>query len=82
MKKNGKDLPLKHRKDYFTSELEFSALDLALNELIRWWSVFWDVFIARSQSTGKRNPMADSYVEVSKNCNRESRKLTFSSSSQ
>lgn len=30
----------------------------------RWWSVFWDVFIARSQSTGKRNVMADTYVEV------------------
>lgn len=30
----------------------------------RWWSVFWDVFIARSQKTGNRNVMAEYYVEV------------------
>lgn len=27
--------------------------------------MFWDVFIARSQKMGPRNPDADAYVEVS-----------------
>ncbi|GAA5848129.1 hypothetical protein JCM3766R1_000461 [Sporobolomyces carnicolor] len=32
--------------------------------LYEWWSVFWDVFIARSQKSGPRNPNADAYVEA------------------
>ncbi|GAA5981900.1 hypothetical protein JCM10908_004659 [Rhodotorula pacifica] len=32
--------------------------------LYEWWSVFWDVFIARSQKMGPRNPNADAYVEA------------------
>ncbi|BGP15842.1 hypothetical protein JCM10213_005674 [Rhodosporidiobolus nylandii] len=32
--------------------------------LYEWWSVFWDVFIARSQKAGQRNPNADVYVEA------------------
>ncbi|GAA6012924.1 hypothetical protein JCM10207_008379 [Rhodosporidiobolus poonsookiae] len=32
--------------------------------LYEWWSVFWDVFIARSQKAGQRNPNADTYVEA------------------
>ncbi|GAA5825713.1 hypothetical protein JCM11251_000346 [Rhodosporidiobolus azoricus] len=32
--------------------------------LYEWWSVFWDVFIARSQKAGQRNPNADLYVEA------------------
>ncbi|GAA6027426.1 hypothetical protein JCM8097_007856 [Rhodosporidiobolus ruineniae] len=32
--------------------------------LYEWWSVFWDVFIARSQKAGQRNPNADIYVEA------------------
>ncbi|GAA5861118.1 hypothetical protein JCM8547_008041 [Rhodosporidiobolus lusitaniae] len=32
--------------------------------LYEWWSVFWDVFIARSQKAGQRNPNADVYVDA------------------
>ncbi|KAM0752200.1 hypothetical protein T439DRAFT_355071 [Meredithblackwellia eburnea MCA 4105] len=34
--------------------------------LYEWWSVFWDVFISRSQKHGQRNAMADQYVEAMK----------------
>ena len=30
----------------------------------RWWSVFWDIFIARSQKSGDRKPAANTYVEA------------------
>ncbi|GEM07459.1 lisH dimerization motif containing protein [Rhodotorula toruloides] len=29
-----------------------------------WWSVFWDVFIARSQKSGAQNPHAVAYVDA------------------
>ncbi|SCV67828.1 BQ2448_5439 [Microbotryum intermedium] len=32
--------------------------------LYEWWSVFWDVFIARSQKGGPRNPNADVFVDA------------------
>ncbi|SGZ17777.1 BQ5605_C020g09142 [Microbotryum silenes-dioicae] len=32
--------------------------------LYEWWSVFWDVFIARSQKSGPRNPNADVFVDA------------------
>ncbi|BGO99533.1 hypothetical protein NBRC10513v2_003631 [Rhodotorula toruloides] len=32
--------------------------------LYEWWSVFWDVFIARSQKSGAQNPHAVAYVDA------------------
>ncbi|KAL8292666.1 hypothetical protein RQP46_001278 [Phenoliferia psychrophenolica] len=66
------------RKRGWTETAHMFARDAGINEdewkgppieapqglLYEWWSVFWDVFISRSQKTGQRNLMADSYVEA------------------
>ena len=50
----------------------FCALVLTMSALVRvwcvcrWWTVFWDVFIARNQKDGHRNLFAEGYADVSR----------------
>ena len=41
----------------------FSAIDAPGGFLFEWWSVFWDIFIARTNE--KHSDVAASYIEVS-----------------
>ena len=40
----------------------FSAIDAPGGFLFEWWSVFWDIFIARTNE--KHSDAAASYIEV------------------
>ena len=44
--------------------LSFPAIDAPGGFLFEWWSVFWDIFIARTNE--KHSEVAASYIEVSK----------------
>lgn len=41
----------------------FAAIDAPGGFLFEWWSVFWDIFIARTNE--KHSDVAASYIEVS-----------------
>lgn len=41
----------------------FTAIDAPGGFLFEWWSVFWDIFIARTNE--KHSEVAASYIEVS-----------------
>lgn len=41
---------------------EISAIDAPGGFLFEWWSVFWDIFIARTNE--KHSEVAASYIEV------------------
>jgi hypothetical protein len=43
--------------------LFFAAIDAPGGFLFEWWSVFWDIFIARTNE--KHSDVAASYIEVS-----------------
>lgn len=43
-----------------------SAIDAPGGFLFEWWSVFWDIFIARTNE--KHSEVAASYIEVSYKC--------------
>jgi hypothetical protein len=43
-------------------EHEFTAIDAPGGFLFEWWSVFWDIFIARTNE--KHSEVAASYIEV------------------
>jgi len=40
----------------------FAAIDAPGGFLFEWWSVFWDIFIARTNE--KHSEVAASYIEV------------------
>jgi len=42
--------------------LDFVAIDAPGGFLFEWWSVFWDIFIARTNE--KHSDAAASYIEV------------------
>lgn len=67
-KPNGTVLQSKRHKACFTSR-SLTGTRIAPGSqapsLHRWWAVFWDVFVARSQRATNRNANADSYVEAS-----------------
>ena len=42
--------------------LEYAAIDAPGGFLFEWWSVFWDIFIARTNE--KHSETAASYIEV------------------
>jgi hypothetical protein len=42
--------------------LIFAAIDAPGGFLFEWWSVFWDIFIARTNE--KHSEVAASYIEV------------------
>lgn len=44
------------------SELGYPAIDAPGGFLFEWWSVFWDIFIARTNE--KHSEVAASYIEV------------------
>lgn len=46
----------------FIFPLLFSAIDAPGGFLFEWWSVFWDIFIARTNE--KHSDVAASYIEV------------------
>lgn len=48
---------------YFLKTCVFSAIDAPGGFLFEWWSVFWDIFIARTNE--KHSDVAASYIEVS-----------------
>lgn len=45
--------------------LAISAIDAPGGFLFEWWSVFWDIFIARTNE--KHSEVAASYIEVGRN---------------
>lgn len=44
----------------------YTAIDAPGGFLFEWWSVFWDIFIARTNE--KHSEVAASYIEVSFKC--------------
>jgi hypothetical protein len=42
--------------------LEYAAIDAPGGFLFEWWSVFWDIFIARTNE--KHSETAAAYIEV------------------
>lgn len=51
---------------YFPKTVFFSAIDAPGGFLFEWWSVFWDIFIARTNE--KHSDVAASYIEVNIFC--------------
>ncbi|GAA5886992.1 hypothetical protein JCM5296_005217 [Sporobolomyces johnsonii] len=67
MRKRGwSDAASRFAKDAGINEDEWRGppIEAPQGLLYEWWSVFWDVFIARSQKSGQRNANADAYVEA------------------
>lgn len=50
---------------FLTISFVFLAIDAPGGFLFEWWSVFWDIFIARTNE--KHSESAAAYIEVSQN---------------
>lgn len=48
---------------FLTSKFNCAAIDAPGGFLFEWWSVFWDIFIARTNE--KHSEPAAAYIEVS-----------------
>lgn len=49
-------------KTEFDYSFDFSAIDAPGGFLFEWWSVFWDIFIARTNP--KHSDVAAQFIEV------------------